>query len=82
VPAMKLTPNVAMRARDVSRPRDEHLAAAEAAEAARGTTARAAPAGGPEPAEPTAGEGRRSSRQRRSWTGGGRDAGRRRTGSS
>ncbi len=33
VPAMKLTPNAAMRARDVSRPRPEHLADAEAAEA-------------------------------------------------
>jgi len=33
VPAMKLTPNAAMRARDVSRPRAEHLAEAEAAEA-------------------------------------------------
>ena len=32
VPAMKLTPNAAMRARDVSRPRAEHLAEAEAAE--------------------------------------------------
>ena len=30
--AMKLTPNAAMRARDVSRPRAEHLAEAEAAE--------------------------------------------------
>jgi hypothetical protein len=30
---MKLTPNAAMRARDVSRPRPEHLAEAEAAEA-------------------------------------------------
>jgi hypothetical protein len=80
---MKLTPLAAMRARDVSRPRDEHLAAAEAAEAARGATARAAPsARGPEPAEAAAGEGRRPSRHRRPWTGGGRDAGRRRTGSS
>jgi hypothetical protein len=34
VPPMKLTPNAAMRARDVSRPRAEHLAEAEAAEAA------------------------------------------------
>ena len=33
MPAMKLTPNAAMRARDVSRPRAEHLAAAEGAEA-------------------------------------------------
>lgn len=33
MPAMKLTPNAAMRARDVSRPRPEHLAEAEAAEA-------------------------------------------------
>ena len=35
--AMKLTPNAAMRARDVSRPRAEHLAEAEAAEV-RGNT--------------------------------------------
>jgi len=44
VPAMKLTFTVAMRARDVSRPRAEHLAAAEAAEAgaAGGSRARAA----------------------------------------
>ena len=33
MPAMKLTPIAAMRARDVSRPRAEHLAEAEAAEA-------------------------------------------------
>ena len=33
MPAMKLTPNAAMRARDVSRPRAEHLAEAETAEA-------------------------------------------------
>ena len=32
MPAMKLTPNAAMRARDVSRPHPEHLAEAEAAE--------------------------------------------------
>ena len=37
--AMKLTPNAAMRARDVSRPRTEHLAEAEAAEA-RGSAGR------------------------------------------
>ena len=42
MPAMKLTPNAAMRARDVSRPRPEHLAEAEAAEvsAAAGSRAR------------------------------------------
>jgi hypothetical protein len=46
VPAMKLTPNAAMRARDVSRPRPEHLAEAEAAEAsvAAGSRARTAEA--------------------------------------
>jgi hypothetical protein len=33
MPAMKLTPIAAMRARDVSRPRAEHVAEAEAAEA-------------------------------------------------
>ena len=32
MPAMKLTPNAAMRARDVSRPHAEHIAEAEAAE--------------------------------------------------
>jgi len=42
VTAMKLTPNVAMRARDVSRPRAEHLAAAEArASTGRAETGRA-----------------------------------------
>jgi hypothetical protein len=46
VPAMKLTPNAAMRARDVSRPRAEHLAEAEAAEAAEAkeNTGRGSPA--------------------------------------
>ena len=39
MPAMKLTPNAAMRARDVSRPRAEHLAEAEAAEV-RGSAGR------------------------------------------
>ena len=37
MPAMKLTPNAAMRARDVSRPRAEHLTEAEAAEASSGS---------------------------------------------
>jgi hypothetical protein len=41
VPAMKLTPNAAMRARDVSRPRAEHLAEAESAEANMGAGSRA-----------------------------------------
>jgi hypothetical protein len=41
VPAMKLTPNAAMRARDVSRPRVEHLAEAEAAEASAAAGSRA-----------------------------------------
>src|ERR1035441_7267670 len=51
VPAMKVTVSAAMRARDVSRPRPEHLAEAEAAEAS-------APKGawGNEPGEPS-GEG-------------------------
>ncbi len=49
---MKLTPNTAMRARDVSRPRAEHLAEAEAAEAQ---------GGGPEPG--AAGAGERPERQ-------------------
>ncbi len=39
---MKLTPNAAMRARDVSRPRAEHLAEAEAAEV-RGSAGRESP---------------------------------------
>jgi hypothetical protein len=38
---MKLTPNAAMRARDVSRPRPEHLAEAEAAEASVAAGSRA-----------------------------------------
>ena len=41
MPAMKLTPNAAMRARDVSRPRPEHLAEAEAAEASIAAGSRA-----------------------------------------
>src|SRR6266536_1282127 len=41
VPAMKLTPSAAMRARDVSRPRAEHLAEAEAAEASAAAGSRA-----------------------------------------
>ena len=41
MPAMKLTPNAAMRARDVSRPRAEHLAEAEAAEASMAAGSRA-----------------------------------------
>jgi hypothetical protein len=41
VPAMKLTPTAAMRARDVSRPRAEHLAEAEAAEASAAAGSRA-----------------------------------------
>ena len=41
MPAMKLTPNAAMRARDVSRPRAEHFAEAEAAEASSAAGARA-----------------------------------------
>jgi len=41
VPAMKLTPNTAMRARDVSRPHAEHLVEAEAAEAGTGRRTRA-----------------------------------------
>ncbi len=36
MPGMRLTPNTAMRARDVSRPRAEHLAVAVAAEAQGG----------------------------------------------
>ncbi len=47
MPAMKLTPNAAMRARDVSRPRAEHLAEAEVAEVrgaeVRGSAGRESP---------------------------------------
>jgi hypothetical protein len=55
---MKLTPAAAMRARDVSRPRDEHVNEAEAAEAAEEELRKRAAAAG-----------RRSSRHRRSWPG-------------
>jgi len=55
---MKLTPNAAMRARDVSRPRDEHVTEAEAAEAAEEKLRKQA-----------ATAGRRSPRHRRSWPG-------------
>lgn len=41
MPAMKLTPNAAMRARDVSRPRPEHLTEAEVAEASAAAGSRA-----------------------------------------
>jgi hypothetical protein len=64
VPVMKLTPNAAMRARDVSRPHAEHLAEAELAEA-KGSAGRAGPApgagtdrvetGGPETGRPEMG---------------------------
>jgi len=59
VPAMKLTPNAAMRARDVSRPHAGHLAEAEAAEArlgrlAEGSRARTA---GPGRGDANAGRG-------------------------
>ena len=55
VAAMKLTFNAAMRARDVSRPRPEHLAEAEAAEAGSPGSRRAgaASAGGPRSNEAT-----------------------------
>jgi hypothetical protein len=55
---MKLTPTAAMRARDVSRPRDEHVTEAEAAEAAEEELRKQAAAAG-----------RRSPRHRRSWPG-------------
>jgi hypothetical protein len=45
VPAMKLTPNAAMRARDVSRPRADQLAEAEAAEATVVGSGRPSPRG-------------------------------------
>ncbi|MGH3195996.1 MAG: hypothetical protein ACRDNT_08705 [Streptosporangiaceae bacterium] len=50
MPMMKLTPNAAMRARDVSRPRAEHLAEAEASEARGAAETKANPGrGGPAP---------------------------------
>jgi hypothetical protein len=55
---MKLTTAAAMRARDVSRPRDEHVTEAEAAEAAEEELRKQAAAAG-----------RRSPRHRRSWPG-------------
>jgi hypothetical protein len=71
VPAMKLTFTAAMRARDVSRPREEDIAAAEAAEAgaAGGSRARTASGGAaargteagsrrPDAAKPIPGRGR------------------------
>ena len=54
MPAMKLTFNAAMRARDVSRPHAEHLASAEAAEASAASSrpaAPAVPADAPEPVD-------------------------------
>jgi len=58
VPAMKLTPTAAMRARDVSRPREEHVTQAEAAEAAEEESRKKAAAAG-----------RRPARSRRPWPG-------------
>jgi hypothetical protein len=55
VPTMKLTFNAAMRARDVSRPRAEHLAAAEASEA--GGWRAGAASGGAVPGSATSGGG-------------------------
>ena len=54
MPAMKLTPNAAMRARDVSRPHPEHLAEAEAAEASAPGGSRAR-SGSPDAAAQTSG---------------------------
>jgi hypothetical protein len=50
---MKLTPTAAMRARDVSRPRDEHVTEADEEELRKQAAA----------------AGRRSPRHRRSWPG-------------
>jgi hypothetical protein len=55
---MKLTPNAAMRARDVSRPHEAHITEAEAAEAAEAELRKQAAAAG-----------RRSPRHRRSLPG-------------
>jgi hypothetical protein len=56
VPAMKLTFTAAMRARDVSRPRAEHLAAAEAAEpGAAGGSRTKIPSGDAAPEAPDTG---------------------------
>ena len=71
MPAMKLTPNAAMRARDVSRPHPEHLAEAEAAEASTPGGSRAR-SGAPDAAAETSGwEGReRPGRDERDGRGG------------
>ena len=65
MPAMKLTPAAAMRARDVSRPRAEHLAEAERAEAARAASGAAPASGGDGARKPVPGEGRRPARNRK-----------------
>ena len=62
MPAMKLTPNAAMRARDVSRPRAEHLAEAEAAEV-RGSAGRESPGRG----RPAPDGAERAGRKRAAW---------------
>ena len=59
MPPMKLTPIAAMRARDVSRPRAEHLAEAEAAEVTPPGSSRAAtPSGAAAKGRPGYGGGR------------------------
>jgi hypothetical protein len=85
VPGMKVTLSAAMRARDVSRPRDEQLAEAEAAEArlpssapggvsaAGGVGTEGAPT--PPPAPEPAGVARRGGGDGRRERGGGRGRG-------
>ena len=63
MPAMKLTPIAAMRARDVSRPRAEHLAEAEEAEARNAAGRRPGPA--TPRRRPAAGRGRGRRARRR-----------------
>ena len=76
MPAMKLTPNAAMRARDVSRPSAVHLAEAEAAEARGGNgregtgpaERRVTERGGPELGGPELGRTERGDTEREDTT--------------
>jgi hypothetical protein len=60
VPGMKLTPNTAMRARDVSRPRAEHLAEAAEARGPEGTGGAGREGGGAGGADRAADSARRA----------------------
>ncbi len=82
MPPMKLTPIAAMRARDVSRPRAEHLAEAEAAEVTPPGSSRAAtPSGAAAKGNPgTAADGTGPGTAGNSATGEGMPTGDERTG--